>query len=119
MEASSHLCSHCLGAYAQARSRQQFAGSSCSTDNEWAQPDPSHPAQDSAQANGMGTAPKCRQTEGWQQTGREREKRLAGEVGARLLPFLSIPSCPSELAEARKQREEAGLGNRKLLQAHW
>ena len=80
MRASPYLCRCCLGTPAQAWSRQQFAGSSCDTDNEWAQPDPTHPTQDSTQANGMGTAPKCRQTEGWEQTGKEREKMLlAGE----------------------------------------
>lgn len=93
MEPPSYLCRHCLDASTQAWSRQQFVGSSCSTDNEWAQPDPTHPTQDSAQANGLGTAPKCRLTEGWKQTGREREKMLAGEAVAGLFPFLNIHSC--------------------------
>lgn len=73
------LCRRCLDASAQAWSRQQFVGSSRSTDNEWARPDPTHPTQDSAQANGSGTAPKCRLTEGWEQTGRERERCWQGK----------------------------------------
>lgn len=57
----------------------------------------------------MGTAPKCRQTEGWEQTGRERKKLLlVGGVVARLLPFLNIPACHPELVEAK----EAGRGGR-------
>lgn len=67
----------------------------------------------------MGTAPKCRQTEGWEQTGREREKMLlAGGVAARLLPFLSIPLATQGWCKQSKQREAAGVEKWKLLQAH-
>lgn len=71
----------------------------------------------STHAHGMGTAPKCGLAEGWEQTGRERERMLAEEVAARLLPYLNIPSCHRELGKQRKHCEEAGVENQKLLQA--
>ena len=40
---SPYLCRRCLGAHAQSWSRQQFAGSSCSTDSELPQPAPPTP----------------------------------------------------------------------------
>lgn len=102
----SHICVDSASVYIQ--SRRQFAGSSCSPDNEWAQPDPTHPTQDSTQTNGMGMAPRCRQTEGWEQMGRERKRCWREEV-ARLPSFLNILNDRSK-RNVKRQAQKTGHG---------